>query len=98
MEKRTVSAPIRRRVVFSCEDAPGRRIFVAGSFCNWEPKYCMTDRDGNGKYSCRIMLEPGEYQYKFVVDGEWRLDAANPNFAPNDFGTLNSLLTVAPKK
>ena len=43
-------------------------------------------------------MEPGDHQYKFVVDGEWRLDAANPNFVPNDFGTLNSLLTVLPRK
>ena len=97
-QKVKAKAPARRSVTFSCEDAPGREIFVAGSFCNWEPKYRLTDRDGSGKYSCRVLLEPGDYQYKFVVDGEWRLDAANPNFVPNDYGTLNSLLTVLPKK
>lgn len=91
-------APARRSVSFSCTDAPGKEIFVAGSFSNWEPKHRMTDCDGSGQYSCRIMLAPGEYQYKFVVDGEWRLDAANPNFVPNDYGTLNSLLTVLPRK
>ena len=98
MAKQKVKASGRRSVTFVCEDAPGREIFVAGGFSNWEPKYRLTDRAGNGKYSCRVLLEPGEYQYKFVVDGEWRLDAANPNFVPNDFGTLNSLLTVLPKK
>ena len=98
MAKQKVKASGRRSVTFVCEDAPGRQIFVAGSFNGWEPKNRLTDRAGNGKYSCRILLEPGEYQYKFVVDGEWRLDAANPNFVPNDFGTLNSLLTVLPKK
>ncbi len=98
MAKQKVKASGRRSVTFVCEDAPGRQIFVAGSFNGWEPRNRLTDRDGSGKYSCRILLEPGEYQYKFVVDGEWRLDAANPNFVPNDFGTLNSLLTVLPKK
>ena len=98
MAKQKVKVSGRRSVTFVCEDAPGRQIFVAGSFNGWEPRNPLTDRAGNGKYSCRIFLEPGEYQYKFVVDGEWRLDAANPNFVPNDFGTLNSLLTVLPKK
>ena len=97
-QKVKAKAPARRSVTFVCEDAPGRQIFVAGSFNSWEPKNHLTDRDGSAKYSCRILLEPGEYQYKFVVDGEWRLDAANPNFVPNDFGTLNSLLTVPAKK
>lgn len=88
----------RSSVLFTLEDAPGRQVFVAGCFSDWEPKYRLTDKDGSGIYSCRVLLPPGEYQYKFVVDGEWRLDAANPNFAPNDFGTLNSLLSVAAKK
>ena len=44
-----------------------------------------------------MMLEPGTYEYKFVVDGEWKLDSNNPNFAPNDLGTLNSVLVVESK-
>jgi len=87
-------SPARRNVVFTLEDAPGRQVFVAGCFCDWQLKYKLVDRDNRGVYTCRVLLPPGEYQYKFVVDGEWRLDAANPNFAPNDFGTLNSLLKV----
>ena len=29
-----------------------------------------------------------------MKDAEWILDEENPNFAPNDFGTLNSVLSV----
>ena len=107
--KKTEAAPVaksekiekkaaRRTVTFKLEDAPGRQVFVAGCFSNWEPKHKLTDHDGKGVYTGRILLAPGEYQYKFVVDGEWRLDAANPNFVPNDFGTLNSLLKVTQDK
>ncbi len=88
----------RRSVIFTLEDAPGRQVFVAGSFSDWQPKHRLTDKNGSGIYTCRLLLAPGEYQYKFVVDGEWRLDASNPAFAPNDFGTLNSLLTVGARK
>lgn len=97
MEKKE-KRPGLRSVMFELKDAPGRQVFVAGSFNNWQPAHRLTDKDGAGVYRCRVMLLPGDYEYKFVVDGEWRLDAANPNFAPNDFGTLNSLLTVAVKK
>lgn len=92
--KKTAKKPARRSVTFKLEDAPGRQVFVAGCFCNWEPKHKLTDHEGKGVYTTKILLAPGEYQYKFVVDGEWRLDAANPNFVPNNFGTLNSLLKV----
>ena len=47
-----------------------------------------------GVYSGVIMLEPGTYEYKFVIDGEWQLDENNPNFSHNDFGSLNSMLVV----
>lgn len=94
MAKKAVKKTARRSVMFRLEDAPGRQVFVAGCFSGWEPKQKLVDRDGVGVYTARILLEPGEYQYKFVVDGEWRLDSANPNFVPNDFGTLNSLLKV----
>lgn len=95
MVKKTVKKAARRSVIFKLEDAPGRQVFVAGCFSNWEPKFKLVDRDGVGVYTARILLEPGDYQYKFVVDGEWRLDSANPNFVPNSFGTLNSLLKVS---
>ena len=98
MAGKNVKRQNRRSVLFTLEDAPGRQVFLAGCFSDWQPKHRLEDKDGSGVYSCRVLLPPGEYEYKFVVDGEWRLDAANPNFAPNDFGTLNSLLTVAPKK
>ena len=45
-------------------------------------------------YTLTIVLVPGTYEYKFVINDEWVLDEANPNFAANDFGTLNSVLTV----
>lgn len=76
------------------EASPGKKVFVAGSFNNWQPEKELKDKDHTGVYQAQLRLYPGEYQYKFVVDGNWCLDAGNPNFTPNDFGTLNSLLIV----
>ena len=91
MEKKSL-----RAVTFVLEEAPGRQVALAGTFNEWKPERFLTDRAGDGVYRVRLMLAPGEYQYKFVVDGEWRLDPANPNFVPNDFGSLNSILVVKP--
>jgi len=85
---------ILRAVTFVLEETPGRRVALAGTFNEWKPERFLTDRNGDGVYRLRLMLAPGEYQYKFVVDDEWRLDPANPNFVPNDFGSLNSILVV----
>lgn len=79
------------------EDVPGRTVMVAGSFNNWQPEKQLLDKNGDGVYRCRLSLQPGEYQYKFVVDGVWCLDSSNPNFVPNTIGSLNSVLIVKKK-
>jgi len=91
------AAPASKMVTLVYEGIPGRQVFAAGSFNDWKPEKLMKDKDNNGVYRCQLRLAPGEYQYKFVVDGSWCLDAANPNFTPNEFGTLNSILTVGEK-
>ena len=48
----------------------------------------------NGKKT--VVLKPGTYEYKFWVDGEWMLDAGNDNRCANNFGTVNSFVTVSP--
>lgn len=80
------------------KDIPGRSVAVAGSFNDWQPVKKLVEKNGNGVYRCRLLLFPGEYQYKFLVDGQWRSDALNPDFVPNDFGSLNSVLNVKAKK
>ena len=86
-----------RYVSLTYEDAPGRTVMLAGSFNDWQPVKQLLDKNNDGVYRCRLRLAPGEYQYKFVVDGVWCLDAGNPNFMPNDIGSLNSVLSVKSK-
>ena len=95
--KVTKKVSARRAVTFEFEDAPGKEVFLAGSFNNWQIEKELKDRENSGIYRCQLRLLPGEYQYKFIVNGNWCLDAENPNFTTNNFGTLNSLLTVSEK-
>ena len=95
--KKSTGVPARRAVTLEYIDAPGKVVMVAGSFNNWQPDKVLNDKNGDGHYRCRLMLYPGEYHYKFVVDGEWRSDSANPDFIPNEYGSLNSVLIVKAK-
>ena len=80
---------------FTLTAGPGHSVALAGSFNDWDPDTApMKDADGSGCYRCTVSLQAGSYEYKFVVDDEWILGEENPNFAPNDFGTLNSVLSV----
>ncbi|MCG6894262.1 MAG: glycogen-binding domain-containing protein [Desulfobacteraceae bacterium] len=44
------------------------------------------------------MLGPGEFEYKFWVDGNWVVDPNNRRTRLNSFGTFNSIISIAPEK
>ncbi len=73
------------------------KIFLAGSMNGWkpdDPKYALEDLDGDGTWSLTTKIAPGKYQYKFVVDGTWTTDKANPKSTGDGFGGKNSLVEV----
>jgi len=52
---------------------------------DWSPeKTPLTYHEGN--WEAEVDLNPGFYQYQFIVDGKWVLDPANPDSADNNNG------------
>ncbi|MCQ2396767.1 MAG: glycogen-binding domain-containing protein [Lentisphaeria bacterium] len=87
--------PRGHRVAIKYVSDPGRQVFIAGSFNNWDATAKqLVDEKGTGEYFVRFLLKSGIYQYKLVVDGQWILDPSNPNTEPNEFGTQNNVLVV----
>jgi hypothetical protein len=68
-------------------------VALAGSFNNWNQSQFIFGKEGD-EWVCRIDLEPGEHAYKFIVDGNWLLDPANPNTKDDDYGVKNSVIIV----
>ena len=48
----------------------------------------------SGDYHITLMLPPGRHEYKFVINGEYKIDPDCPQWTLNDFGSLNSVLDV----
>ncbi len=82
-------------VTFRYQDEPGKKVFVAGSFNNWDPKANpLNDKCQTGDYSAMLLIPAGRHEYRFVVDGSWRFDRDNPLIAVNRDGGPNSVLMV----
>lgn len=74
-----------------------KKIYLAGNFNGWNPgndDYLLSDEDGDGIYSITIKLEPGTYQYKFVIDSRWTKDPNSPAAHPDGFGGQNGKFEV----
>lgn len=94
-EKKASAAPSKKRVVFSVAAEPGSTVGVSGSFNNWDPiGRPMTDKKGDGNYTATVLLAPGVYEYKFIVNGTWSVDPNCTEWVQNSLGTLNSVLHV----
>lgn len=81
------------QVVFSYDNPEADSVFVAGSFNGWTPDLQMK-KESSGIWKASIMLSPGYYYYKFVVDGAWIPDPANPVQVNDGGDSFNSILKV----
>ncbi len=68
-------------------------VLLTGSFSNWDEKGFTMQRTEGG-WELQLELDPGRYEYKFIVDGEWMHDPANPNTVVNQYHTLNSVYEI----
>ncbi len=84
-----------RKISFAFRDSPGKMVYTAGTFNNWDPNADqLVDRHQTGDYAVSLRIPRGPHEYKFVVDGAWLIDPANPDCVLNSHGSLNSLIVV----
>ncbi|MDY0150847.1 MAG: alpha-amylase family glycosyl hydrolase [Candidatus Cloacimonas sp.] len=79
------------RFSYSPLTAGKHQVGLAGDFSNWQ---IVLMEDFGGVYLIAIDLAPGEYRYKFIVDGNWIYDESNPQRSADPYGGFHSLLNV----
>lgn len=69
-------------------------VVLTGTFNNWSQSQLLFAREGD-EWVCRVDLDPGVYQYKFIVDGDWLLDPSNSDTAEDEAGNVNNVIEVS---
>ena len=89
------AAPRGTRVTFSVRAEVGSKVFVAGSFNNWDATAKqLEDKKGTGLFSGIVTLPKGTREYKFVINGSWCADPECKDWVQNDVGSYNSVKIV----
>lgn len=88
------SARPSKLIAFSFRAPQAHNVFLAGCFNGWDPHATPLHWHDDGIWTCSINIEPGEHQYRFIVDGEWQDDPLNARRCCNEFGTENCVLIV----
>ncbi|MFH1691056.1 MAG: AAA family ATPase [Candidatus Omnitrophota bacterium] len=81
-------------VTFRIPASVGKEIFVVGDFNNWVADENAKLERENGCWKKDLAIKPGSYRYRFIIDGKWQEDPANPNLEKNPFGEFDSLLKL----
>ena len=87
----------RQKITFSFESSDAKEVILMGDFNNWNPKKHPMKKDDNGKWTKAVLLPPGQYEYKFLVDGQWKEDPQNERICSNKFGSYNNVVNL-PKR
>ena len=83
-----------QKTEFSLLAPSAQSVFLSGDFNQWDLSSHPLKCDKNGMWKISLNLQPGQYGYRFLVDGEWRNDPSCCDFAENPFGTSNCLKIV----
>ncbi|MBU1162072.1 MAG: isoamylase early set domain-containing protein [Proteobacteria bacterium] len=86
--------PKRRKVTFSLTSPDAKEVILMGDFNQWNPKVHPMKKNKNGVWKKMTMLFPGKYEYRFMVDGQWKNDPENNQTRTNRFGTKNNVIVV----
>ena len=83
------------KVKFTAQFPGAERVFLTGDFSGWDPeaRRMKRVRRGEDSFVATVHLEPGCYEFKYVLDGEWVCDPHLPRVA-NGLGVENSVIEV----
>src|SRR5258705_5218820 len=69
-------------------------VMLMGDFTEWEQNPISLKKQKDGTWKATVPLEPGEHQYRFLVDGKWQDDSECSERRPNSFGEQNCIRHV----
>jgi enterochelin esterase-like enzyme len=79
---------------FSFHAPEAKQVYLAGEMTDWGYEKIPMNKDTNGVWRTSVDLPPGQWLYKFVADGEWKADPANPLSDRDGQGGRHSFVLV----
>jgi transcriptional regulator with XRE-family HTH domain len=89
-----ISRGTTQKITFEYTAPDAKKVLLAGSFNGWNTKTSAMKKEKGGVWKKAETLKPGRYEYKFIVDGQWRIDPTNHITSQNTYGSQNSVKEV----
>ena len=83
-----------KKATFTIHAPEAREVSLVGDFNHWDRLKHPMKKDESSVWKKGIMVTPGRYEYKFLVDGQWCNDPNNQESCANSYGTRNNVVVV----
>ena len=84
-----------KKITFSVNFPGAREVIMTGDFTAWARDRIRLTAAANNQWSTTLELKPGEYQYRLLVDGQWKDNPTATKRVPNSYGSQNCVLIVS---
>jgi 1,4-alpha-glucan branching enzyme len=84
----------KQKITFSFTAPDAQSVLLAGDFTGWQEAPLALKKQKGGLWKKTVSLPPGRYEYRLLVDGEWRDDPQCATHHPNQFGGQNCVCVV----
>ena len=71
----------------------GEEVKIAGSFSGWKEQYKLIKDPNDNIFKLTLKLNCGKYQYKYIVDGDWKCAEGQPKIT-DEKGITNNILEI----
>jgi len=85
---------LTKKVPFEFLAQEAQEVYLAGGFNDWDTSSNPMKKDKKGVWKTALSLKPGKYEYRFLVDGNWKNDPSCCDCVPNEFGSENCVRIV----
>ena len=91
-KKEEMNNNINDKYIFIYPDE-AQNVKLTGSFCDWKIKYDMIRDPNDNKFKLALPLNNEIYQFKFIVDNEWKY-SSNYQTQPDNLGNINNCIDL----
>lgn len=96
LKKEAINKGKTIKVTFYTHTLPeAENVFLSGDFNDWDETSDQMAKLKDGRFKLVMKLEPGrEYQFRYLVDGEWHNDWEADKYVSNPFSGDNSVVVT----
>jgi len=85
---------VKKKIAFKYYAPQAKAVALVGTFNGWNAEANTLKKNKEGNWSTVVSLFPGNYEYRFIVDGRWKDDPTCEIRHLNVYGGYNCVLYV----